>query len=45
MSELFIIQGHNYRAYPNRWFRDGIEITLQEFAAAVREYHQYAHQG
>lgn len=36
MSETYIINGHLYRAYPTRFFRDGIEITPAEFYAAVR---------
>ncbi|MFA6971771.1 MAG: hypothetical protein WC208_10270 [Gallionella sp.] len=36
MSEIFKINEHIYRAYPTRFFRDGIEISPAEFYAAIR---------
>ncbi len=36
MSEIFNINGHLYRAYPTRYFCDGIEISSAEFYAAIR---------
>jgi len=42
MSEIFKINQHIYRAYPNRFFRDGIEIEAAEFYAAIRSlYHRH----
>lgn len=35
MSETFKINGHIYRAYPARFFCDGIEISQAEFYAAI----------
>lgn len=41
MSEIFKINEHIYRAYPTRFFRDGIEISAVEFYAAIRSlYHR-----
>lgn len=41
MSEIFKINDHTYRAYPTRFFCDGIEITAAEFYAAIRSlYHK-----
>lgn len=41
MSETFKINQHIYRAYPNRFFCDGIEITADQFYAAIRSlYHR-----
>lgn len=41
MSETFKINQHIYRAYPNRFFCDGIEITSAEFYAAIKSlYHR-----
>jgi len=36
MSETFTINGHLYRAYPTRFFCDGIEIPPKEFYAAIQ---------
>jgi len=36
MSHTFTINEHLYRAYPSRFFCDGIEITLVEFQVAFR---------
>lgn len=41
MSEMFKINNHIYRAYPDRFFCDGIEIAPSEFYAAIRSlYHR-----
>lgn len=39
MSTEFRIDGHLYRSYPTRFFRDGIEITPVEFYAAIKKLH------
>jgi hypothetical protein len=39
MSETYNINGHIYRAYPTRFFCDGIEISPTEFYAALRSFH------
>jgi hypothetical protein len=39
MSEIFKINGHIYRAYPTRFFCDGIEISQTEFYAAISSFH------
>jgi hypothetical protein len=39
MSETFQINEHLYRAYPARFFCDGIEITSAEFYAAIRSFY------
>jgi len=36
MSEIFTINGHLYRAYPTRFFCDGIEIPPKDFYAAIK---------
>lgn len=36
MSEAYTINGHLYRAYPTRFFCDGIEISPKEFYAAIK---------
>jgi len=41
MSETFNINGHTYRAYPHRFFCDGIEITSTEFYSAIRSLHTH----
>jgi hypothetical protein len=42
MSEIFKINERIYRAYPSRFFRDGIEITAAEFYAAIQSlYHRH----
>lgn len=38
MSETYTINGHLYRAYPTRFFRDGIEIPPKEFYAAIKSF-------
>lgn len=41
MSASFKINEHIYRAYPTRYFCDGIEITSAEFYTAIRSlYHR-----
>lgn len=35
MSETYKINGHIYRAYPTRYYCDGIEISPAEFLAAI----------
>ena len=37
MSTEFRIDGHLYRSYPTRFFRDGIEITPAEFYEAIKK--------
>lgn len=36
MSEVFNINQHIYRAYPTRFYCDGIEITPGDFYSAIR---------
>lgn len=36
MSETFTFNGHIYRAYPTRYYCDGIEISPAEFYAVIR---------
>jgi wobble nucleotide-excising tRNase len=38
MSELYVINGKNYRAYQTHWFCDGKEITQNEFSKALKKY-------
>jgi hypothetical protein len=40
MSTEFSIDGHLYRAYPTRFFCDGIEITPVEFYKAIKKLYQ-----
>jgi hypothetical protein len=42
MSTEFRIDGHLYRSYPTRFFRDGIEITPVEFYEAIKKLHPRA---
>lgn len=42
MSEIFKINQHTYRAYPTRYFCDGIEITPDEFFSAIRSLYNRA---
>ena len=39
MSVIFKINQHTYRAYPSRFFCDGIEITAAEFYSAIKSLH------
>lgn len=39
MSEVFKINQHVYRAYPTRFFRDGIEISPDEFYSVIRSHY------
>lgn len=36
MSEIFEINGHIYRAYPTRFYCDGVKILPTEFYNAIR---------
>ncbi len=42
MSETFKINQRIYRAYPTRFFCDGIEIPAVEFYAAIRSLYRRA---
>lgn len=42
MSETFKINGHIYRAYPTRFFCDGIEISQAEFYTAISSFYPKA---
>jgi hypothetical protein len=42
MSETFRINQHTYRAYPTRFFCDGIEISSNEFYSAIRSLYNRA---
>lgn len=44
MCEVYEVNGKVYRAYPTRWFCDGVEITFKEYAAAVNAGIQQEHQ-
>lgn len=39
MSETYKINGHIYRAYPTRYYCDGIEISPAEFHIAISSYY------
>ena len=42
MSEVFKINQHVYRAYPTRFFCDGIEISPVEFYRVLRSHYRKA---
>ncbi len=42
MREVFKINQHVYRAYPTRFFCDGIEISPVEFYYAIRSHYRKA---
>lgn len=37
MNHSFIFNGHTYRAYPIRYYKDGVEITPSEYSAAYEQ--------
>ncbi len=42
MSATYKINGHIYRAYPTRFYCDGIEISPAEFFTAIRSFYHNA---